>query len=171
MTVWTPVGNAPVFKITPKFELLDYWDSQTGTKTLAGKDIVSRKGELEIMLYEVNKDNLLMALLGTLDTAGTTMDLLSAPQITRQVKLEGTNDVGARVEIILPNVFLLCDKAVDFIGDKYAEIDLSAELLRVNGSFGTLTFLDTALHAQPLSASNPLNRFIGKGIVSTAPVA
>ena len=169
MTTWTSMGNTPGFKVTPKPETLKHYSSITGKKTLDGVDITSIEAQLEISCDEFVEDNLILALLGEQITSGE-IDLFAASSIYRQVKLVGTNDIGAQVQVIPPNVFFMCDKVLDLIGDKYGEIDLTGMPLRYSGSFGTLTFLDSALNGQPLSTPNPLNRFIGKGQVFTAPV-
>lgn len=165
---WVHVGNVPKFSVTPKMEKLQHFSSMAGTKLLDLTAFVSKQAEVEITLEEFAPDNVLMALLGTeiVNTASESLiDLLSAQSVERQVKLTGTNDFGSRMEIILPHVFFAVDKVVEFIGDQWGNFVLTGDVLRHNGSFGTLQFLAGAHGNAPLTPPNPVNYFIGKGNV------
>jgi hypothetical protein len=175
MTVWTLIGNCPKFAFTPKPEVKKHYSSMSGTKKLDKIAFVSVEAEVEVHCDEFVQDNLVMGLLGEVNSSNA-IEILGAPTVERQLKLDGTNNFGARVEVILPHVFFYSDKVLDLIGDDWGDINLTGEVLSDLRSdmsspfgFGTVTFL-SALNGQPLSPPNTLNYFIGKGLVYTAPL-
>ncbi len=176
MTVWTPIGNVSKFSCTPKLDVKEHSSSMGGTKELDKIAVTTKGAEFELTLDEWTLDNAKMALLGLAgsDTEGTFISILGASSVERQLKFEGTNDFGPRVEIILPHVFMLCKNALELIGEDWNTMVLSGNILRANpptGIFGTFRYLDTATGSAPLTAPNTLNYMIGKGLVSTAPLA
>ena len=135
-----------------------------GTKTLDLTAFITQEAELTMKLDEgISPDNLALALLGDPDTTGLTFELLGLSEVIRAVKLTGTNDFGNKVEVILHKVFFSCDKVIDFIGDDWNDVELTGDILKYNGSFGTIRFLGT-----PVSPPNVGNYFIGKGNVYTS---
>ncbi len=169
MTTWTHVGNVPVFQITPKPEKIKHYSSMTPVKRLDKLAFVSIEAELSMTLEEFVEDNLIMALLGVMNTAGD-IDAMLAPTMERQVKLDGTNAFGENVEIIVPHVFFSCDKVIDFIGDAWGKLDLTGDILLSNGVFFTVHAL-SSISGAPVTPPNPNNYFIGKGNVYTAPLS
>ncbi len=172
MAVWTHVGNCPKFGITPKPEKLKHFSSMAGIKLLDKTAFISLEAEVEMMLEEYNEDNLVMAFLGSTVSAGELL-IGAGTTIERQVKLDGTNTFGARVEIILPHVFFSADKVVEFIGDKWGEMNIVGDVLlttiNATPAFGTIAFL-TSPSTAPLTAPNTVNYFLGKGNVYTSPL-
>lgn len=169
---WTHVGNVPKFSLTPKLEKLKHYSSMEGTKLLDLTAFVSKEAEVEITLEEFVPDNLVLALLSSTltNTSGETLyNIFDLGKVERQVKLTGTNDFGAHLEVILPHVFFAVDKVVEFIGDTWGNFVLTGDVLRYAGSFGTIQFLDKGLGEAPQTAPNPLNYFIGKGNVYMQP--
>ncbi len=170
---WTHVGNVPKFSLTPKLEKLQHFSSMTGVKTLDKTAFVSKQAEVEITLEEFTPENLIIALLAeaTTNTSGDTLyDLFAIGSVERMVKLTGTNDFGAKMEVILPRVFFAVDKVVDFIGDTWGSFVLTGDVLLENGSFGTIQFLGSGAEP-PQTAPDPVNYFIGKGNVYMQAVA
>jgi hypothetical protein len=140
-SAYTEVGNSPKFEFTPKPEVKKHYSSQAGTKVLDDVVVVSKEAELSIDLEEITPDNLLVALMGALNSDGS-IELLGAPSVYRAVKLVGTNDVGVQYEVELLNVFFECNKAIGLIDDNWGQIPLTGMCLRlgnpVTGSFGTM---------------------------------
>lgn len=172
MVDWVHVGNVPKFSLTPKMEKLQHFSSMVGTKLLDLTAFTSKQAEVEITLEEWVPENIIVALMAEVihNTAGDTLyDLFAAGKVERQVKLTGTNDFGANIEVILPHVFFAVDKVVDFIGDEWGNFVLTGDVLRFGGTFGTLQFLDKGVAEAPQTAPNPINYFIGKGNVYFAP--
>jgi hypothetical protein len=166
---WVHVGNVPKFSLTPKLEKLQHFSSMAGVKLLDKTAFVSKQAEVEITLEEFTPENLIIALLSTTttNTSGDTLyDLFSLDKVERSVKLTGSNDFGAKLEVILPRVFFGVDKVVEFIGDTWGNFVLTGDVLREAGSFGTIQFLGTGGPGEaPQTSPNPINYFIGKGNV------
>ena len=175
MTTWTHIGNVGKWTLTPSPEVKEHYTSMGGSKELDKIAITAKKADFELSVDEWTLDNTVMALLGlqATDTTGTYVDIMGASQVERQLKFEGSNDFGPRVEIILPHVFLYCKNPLSLIGEDWEPIVLSGSILRNNpptGSFGSLRFLTGATGSAPLTSPNTLNYYIGKGNVYTAPL-
>lgn len=141
---FTLVGNVPKFEFTPKPELLKHYSSMAPTKTLDFMGVKSKEGEVSIEVEEFTPDNLIVALLGDLNSDGS-IDIMGADSIYRHVRLVGTNAIGARIQLDLFNVFFNADKAINLIDDNWGNVPLVGNALRlgdlVTGKFGTLKFL------------------------------
>lgn len=171
---WVDVGNVTGFDVTPNPEVKEHYSSRTGTRELDKIAIVSKKAEFTMGLEEVTLDNLTIATLG-LDTTAGDIEFMGATSVERQLKFDGTNNFGARVEIILPHVFLLCKDKISFIGADWTNLTITGSILRQNvgdqsSAFGTIAFLDGATGNAPLMSPNTLNYQIGQGIVYLAPI-
>ena len=135
------IGNVPKFEITPKPETKKHYSSMSGTKSLDYVANVSKEAEVTIECDEITPDNLIVALLGELNSDGS-IDILAAPKIERAVKLEGTNDFGAKVQVTIPHVFFDTNKAINLIGDDWGSLPLTGQVLRdPELGFGNLKFL------------------------------
>jgi hypothetical protein len=175
MTVWTAVGNVKSFQLTPGPVPKEHWSTQIGQRAIDKMAIIQKRAKFEMELDEVTLDNSIMALMGIQSTDGT-IDIMGAASVERQVKFDGTNDFGARVEVILPRVFMLCTNPIDLIAsnDDWMELKITGEILRDNlltGHFGSWGFLNTATGSAPLVAPDTLNYTISYGKVYTAPLA
>jgi hypothetical protein len=191
-TVWTPVGNVGKFVITPQPEIKKHYSSMTGTKSMDKIAIVSNEAQFQMDVDEWNLDNAAMALLGlqTTDTLGSYIQIGAAQAVERQLKFVGTNFYGGQVEVILPHVFMMCKDGISLIGDDWGTLTITGQILLYGGnnpstpsgtdightdfatqaSFGTWRYLHATTGAAPLTAPNTLNYYIGKGIISTAPL-
>jgi len=138
------MGNCPKFGTTPKPEIIKHYSSMAGTKVLDYVAIKSMEGEVSLDVEEFTPDNLVLALVGELNSSGQ-IELFAAPGIYRAVRLVGTNAVGAQVQVDLYNVFFASDKTIELIDDNWGSIPLVGQVLRLgspqSGAFGTLTFL------------------------------
>ncbi len=145
-SAFTPIGNVPKFEFTPKPEIIKHYSSMAPTKVLELIGVKSKEAELAISVDELTPDNMLIALLGELNSAGQ-IEILEAPSIYRAVRLIGTNDFGAQMQWDLFNVFFDASKAIGLIDDNWGELPLTGLCLRLGdistGSFGRVTFLGT----------------------------
>lgn len=122
------IGNCPKFEVTPKPEIKEHYSSMEGTKVLDKVAIVARNADVGITVEEFTGPNLLIGLGAVLQSDGSYF-LLAASSIERAVKLVGTNDFGAHVQLILPRVFFNISKAISFIGDDWMNFDLEGKAL------------------------------------------
>lgn len=141
------VGNCPKFEFTPKPEVKKHYSAMEGTKVLDRVATISVEAEVSITCEEFTPENLAVALGAVQQTDGS-WDLLENSDVERAVKLVGTNDFGAKCQLILPRVFFTVSKAVSFIGEDWMNFDLVGEVLKhpltaagTTKVFTNLTFL------------------------------
>jgi hypothetical protein len=136
------LGNVPEFEITPDITKLDHFSSMSGSKTKDRSIVTEKSAQVRIVLEEWNAENLALALLGTVDsdTAGNPIvNIFDENSIEGELLFTGTNEVGAQVDIHLLNVSFTPSSALNPISDEWGQIEITGEMLAVNGSFGTVT--------------------------------
>lgn len=147
------LGNCTKFDFEPAVDTLDHFSSMAGVKSKDFSVALQKTATLSLTLDEITLKNLQLALLGgtlaadpvtdTTDGHGLMgFDILTEALTNGVVELINSNDVGPQYQIILPSVNFKPDGAVSFIGDDdWAAVDLSGDVLAVNGSFGRLDLL------------------------------
>lgn len=140
------LGNASVFEVSPEIVQLAHFSSRTGVKTKDKTVTTEKGGKVNITLEEWSFENLRLALLGgnaELDSAGkNTFAIFGSDQIDGELKFVGTNDVGPRYQIDIPNVAFIPGKTVNPISEGWGVLELVGDLLADStGSFGTVTEL------------------------------
>lgn len=146
------LGNAPQFQLELGVDKLDHFSSMTGVKTKDQSIVLEKTCTLTMSIEEVTLKNLQLALLGdsvnsdtdTTDGGLQGFDIGVNSQINGVVELIGSNDVGPQYKVTLPSVNFTPSNAIDFIGDDWAIIELTGDVLAVNGSFGRLDQLGTS---------------------------
>lgn len=177
MPVWTDMGNIQKFAVTPNATIIKHKKTRgSGLKTIDLTAMTLMEMTFEASLDEWTQDNILLALQGQIgtDTAGTFIKIGIQP-VRRQLKFEGDNKYGARVQVILPNVQLNSKDAIEFMSDgdnDFAKLPLSGDVLFADaiGCFGTVHFLDGATGDAPVNTPDELNYYIGTGILYSAPL-
>lgn len=131
------LGNCPKLELTPKPEKLEHWSHRVGTRFLDDAIVVAKSAELMVTLDEWTYTNLQLALLGSL--SGSTNNILDLANLTGQLVFTGTNDVGPKKIMTLPNVILFPNAKIDLIGEQWGELELQGLVLGdpTTGSFGT----------------------------------
>ena len=151
---WTPsggseidVGNVPEFEFTPEIDKLDHFSSREGTRTKDRSIVIEKSASVRIVMEEWTPENLANALLGDVlaNTAGDEyIEIFSKSEVTGQLRFEGNNDVGPKIDIVLPSVSFIPGSTLGVISDEWGGIELTGDVLAVGGSFGTLTIRDVA---------------------------
>jgi hypothetical protein len=139
---WVDMGNAPEFEFTPKADTLDHFSSREGIKSLDKSVVLSRSAEVRLVLEEFTMENLALALLGTV--AGSQLDIFSTDAVEGALAFVGTNDVGKKFEMLLKSVTFLPSSTLKLIGEDWGQIELTGKCATKDGSFGSMTDLDTA---------------------------
>ncbi|KEC73147.1 hypothetical protein RLPCCGM1_c1263 [Rhizobium leguminosarum bv. phaseoli CCGM1] len=146
------LGNAPEIEITPTIEKLDHFSSRSGVKK-KDRTVVTEKGAtIRIVLDEVTAENLAMQLMGEVSTStdGTkSFRIMSVSEITGRIDFTGTNDVGNKVDIELPNVSFGPSGSFNPISDEWGQIEITGDILATEytdgtSDFGLITFTDAA---------------------------
>lgn len=157
---WTPsgggsrrhVGNCTQFSLEIGVEKLDHFSSMVGVKTKDFSVVLQKTGTVTLTLEELTLKNFQMALLGgavgadtdTTDGGLQGFEIGAESEINGTLELINSNDVGPQYHITLPSVNITPSGAVDFIGDDdWGNIELTGDVLAVNGSFGRFNLLDS----------------------------
>jgi len=133
------VGNVSKFEFTSNVTRLKHYSSRVGTR-FKDKDVVTQvDATLAMVMDEITAANLQYMLLSTnTGTSPVMMDILTQPNLEVAVRMIGTNDVGAKVQVDLPSVLLTPNGALGLINNAtWGEIPLTAE---VNGDATTGSF-------------------------------
>lgn len=141
---WTDVGNVPEFEFTPELENLEHFSSREGTRTKDKTVVVSKSATLRIVLEEWSQANLLLATLGSLDSAGN-IEIFAQNSVNKHVKFAGSNEVGRKFEVIFPSVDFIPSGSINFISDEWGQFELTGTVNATNGVFGTIE--DTTVSA------------------------
>lgn len=138
-TTFVDLGNCPELEWTPELETLEHFSSREGVRTRDKTVILEKKATIRFILEEWTEFNLELAFLGT--TTATVIDLFAQNAIAGVLKFEGTNEVGPKYELLLPNVSIIpSGSGIGFISDEWGQLELNAEVgVDETGSFGTLT--------------------------------
>lgn len=138
---WVDLGNAPEIEFTPELTKLEHFSSREGVRTKDKTVVIEKKATLRIVLEEWTRENLMLALLGSLTTdsdANDVISIFSENAISGQFKFVGTNEVGEKWEWILLSVELIPAGGVGLISDEWGQLELTGDVAAVDGEFGTV---------------------------------
>lgn len=134
------VGNVTEFELSPTIETLDHFDQQSGVRS-KDKSVVLEKGMTARMIMEEwTPSNLSMFLLGTPDDTNidnVTIDIFSQNSLKGHLRYVGENEIGPRWTFDLPAVEFKPEGSLNPISDEWAGIEVTGEILRQAGTFGT----------------------------------
>lgn len=134
-STYIDLGNAPKFEFESNVTKLDHFSSREGTKLKDLSVITDRSATLNITLDEFSVENMAIALGG--DTSGSDIVIGGVSEFKGAIRFVGTNDVGPRWQWDFPSVSLTPNGAIGLISDEWAQIELTGDVLAVDGSFGT----------------------------------
>lgn len=157
---WTPtggvsrsLGNCPEGEVTPNIEKLDHFSSMEGVRSKDRSVVVETGATVRLVLDEITPDNLAMLLFGSnalglveANSAGDKeFDILAVAEVTGQLIITGTNDIGNKFTMTLPSVSFEPTGSWSVISEEFNSIELSGEVLKSGGTFGTV--VETAVAA------------------------
>ena len=133
------LGEVDSFSVTPALEKLEKKGNRSGVKSTVRTVIVEKSATFSFVMSEFSVENLALGMLGTLDTAGTTIDIFANSEVRGALEYVGTNDIGPRFTVVLPNVSIVPQGEVGFITHEFGTLEVSGDVnLDENGSFGTV---------------------------------
>jgi hypothetical protein len=143
------IGNVSSLETTPEVTTLEHFSSREGVKK-KDKDVVTeKKMTVTMVMDEWTAENLSMALLGdvSVDVDGNkVIDIFSRNSFEGELKYEGTNEIGAQMDIDLFRVVFKPGKGLNPISDEWGNIEIEGEVLADNlGKFGTWTVREQAV--------------------------
>jgi len=143
------LGNAPSFIYEPTIEKLEHFSAREGVKTKDFTAVTTVSAKITMELDEITAQNLSFFALGDMDTTvpgAITIDGLSKTEFTGDIKVEGTNDIGQKVDF-LATVSFVPEGSFSFITseDDFSVLTISAEVQKdaTSGAFGKWTIHDT----------------------------
>jgi hypothetical protein len=144
---FTHLGNCIEAVITPAVETLEHFSSMEGVRTKDLEVVLEKAGTAKLTLEEFTAYNLGLMVLGTVDEAaagGPTIEIFSESEIIGELKIEGTNDVGPRVNAHLYRVSVKPTGDLGFIEDEWGNMEIEMEMMvsdvegPTKGKFGVL---------------------------------
>lgn len=144
-TAFRDLGNAPKMSYTPTVTQKKHFTQRTGINTNDFSAVTQVEAKIDLTLDEITEYALSLFFLGDVETntAGDTIIRgLSKTTFTGVLKVDGENDVGAKVDWI-GNVSFTPTGGFDFIeaADNFATINVQADVLQdENGDFGITTY-------------------------------
>jgi hypothetical protein len=143
-TTFRDVGNVPKFVYTPKIDKKEHFSSREGIKKKDFDAIVQVGATVKFTMEEVTPENLALFALSDVETnAGGDAVLrgLSKTEVKGTVKVEGTNDIGQKVDFIADVTFTPAGD-FEFVtdSDNFSTIEVEADVLvDANGDYGVWT--------------------------------
>jgi hypothetical protein len=140
------VGNVPEFELTPEVEELEHFSSMAGTRTRDRTVVLEKSMTLRMVMEEWTIENLAVGLLGAADTdtAGRDIvDIFEESRVSGEIKLIGSNEVGAKFLWHFPKVDFIPGSSISPITDEWGSIEVNGEVAKRdnNTPFGRLTLL------------------------------
>jgi Fe-S cluster assembly scaffold protein SufB len=169
--IWRAVGNVPEFEFTPSTDTLDHFTSQEGVKSKDKTIVLTKGGELRMVMEEATADNLSFIVLGSIDRSGPTpvIQIFGVNSIGTSVRFFATNEVGPKWDAEFLGVDFLPSGSYSPISDEWGQMEVTGQVRSVGGSFGTLKYRPST-PAAPLNAANPViaaNTTLNVGSVAT----
>jgi hypothetical protein len=100
-TVFNDMGNCPEVEFTPSTDTLDHFSSREGVKTKDKTVVLSKGGELRILMEELTDNNLALLLCGSVDRSTKGQYLRPQCDVCRRQVLgdeRGRTEVGCGVQ-------------------------------------------------------------------------
>lgn len=140
------LGNAPEIEFTPTVDTLEHFSSREGVRTKDREVTLEKSAELRIVLDEITAENLALMLLSssvyTASGAQKEFTIMPDSEIKGVVRVEGTNDIGTKIDALFPSVTFRPTAGLGLISDEWGQIEITGEVLAVDGNFGTMTILE-----------------------------
>ena len=134
---WVDLGNCSSFMLTPASKQLEHFSSRAGIKIRDMLIPYEFTAQLKFKLEEIIPLNLALAFMGTV--SGEVITGMSLATLLGQFKFAGANAVGWQYDWIFPSASLVPSAQLELIGDNWQELEVTANLLAVSGSFFTAT--------------------------------
>jgi hypothetical protein len=143
-STYVHLGNAPEIEWTTNLDVLDHFSSMAGVRLKDKKVVREKSATIRIVLEEMSKDNLGMALMGSVvdpvaPATYSTIDILSLSEIAGSLRIVGQGDIGPRIQWELPNVSATPSGSFNIISEEWGSFEITFDVLVDDtGSFGTV---------------------------------
>lgn len=130
------LGNCPEVELTPEFEILDHFSSQTGVKSIDKSVTVSQKLSLRIVMDEWTAHNVKLAMMA--NPTGSPINVYSQAEREGEIIITGTNTVGNTHTWTFPSVSFQPTSSINLISEEWATMEITGTVNSVAGVFGTM---------------------------------
>jgi hypothetical protein len=133
------IGDVSEVEFTPNIEKLDHFSSREGVKSKDRSVVLSKSGELRLVMSEMTARNLSILLMGNAVVAGNqaTIDIFSTNVRVAAVRFVGANEIGPKWTVNHPRVEFSPGSSINWISEEWLTLEAKGEVLSVDGSFGT----------------------------------
>lgn len=142
------LGNVSSLETAPNITTLEHFSSREGVKKKDMEVVTEKKMTVTLVMDEWTADNLAIMLLGDVSTdvdGNKVIDIFSRNTFDGELKYEGTNEIGPRMDILLFKVAFKPGKSLNPISDEWGNIEIEGEALANDlGKFGTWTVREQA---------------------------
>lgn len=145
------LGNISKISALVKPTTLDHYTQRNGKKLKDLSVVIQTDVTLAWTMDEMSAENMALYLMGPIGNSPphhVVINIAQYSQIIGEFIFTGKNDVGPRWTVTLPNVSIQPAKALDMIGDTWADMDMTGDVLvDEDGNFGTFAAImnDTAV--------------------------
>lgn len=157
-TTFRALGNVPEFEFTPNTDTLDHFSSMAGVKTKDKTVVLSKGGELRIVMEELTANNLAMLVLGSVDETDPErpiVNIFDVNAVSGEIRFYATNEIGPRWDGVFVGVDFLPSGSFQPISDEWGQLEVTGQIRAVSGAFGYWQFRPTE-DAVPVNIAEPV---------------
>jgi hypothetical protein len=157
-SVWYDVGNVTELEFTPSTDTLEHFSSREGVKSKDLTIVLSKGGELRMVMEEWTPRNLAMILVGDVDLSDPTqpvIEIFSRGSVSGELKFTGTNSQGPRYNFHFLKVDFLPSGSINPISAEFGTLEVTGQVAVSGGSFGTVTLKNLAGPSAPENIALP----------------
>jgi hypothetical protein len=157
-TTFKDMGNAPEFEFTPNTDTLDHFSSREGVKTKDKTVVLSKGGDLRILMEEATPENLGLLICGSVDysnPASPKVNIFDLNATGAEVRFYATNEVGPKWDGVFSGVDFLPSGSFQPISNEWGQLEITGQIRTVNDEFGYFQLRDPASVA-PFNIAEPV---------------
>jgi hypothetical protein len=157
-TEYKDMGNCPEFEFTPSTDSLDHFSSREGVKTKDKTAIITKGGELRILMEELTADNLALLLCGSVDRtdpAKPKVNIFDLNATGAEIRFWATNEIGPKWDGVFTGVDFLPSGSLQPITDEWGQLEITGQIRTVAGGFGYFQLRDPD-NVDPFNIANPV---------------
>jgi hypothetical protein len=170
-TIYHFIGNVTEFEFSPTLDVLDHFSSMAGVKSKDKTVVLTKGGELRMVMEELTARNLSLFLLSTVDYTDVdhpTIEIFSSNLLSGAVKYIGTNEIGPRWTYEFARVDFVPSGKFNPISDEWGNLEVTGQLAEADGTFGTATITNLNDDGVPINVALP---FYTNNDADTSPTA
>jgi len=170
-TIYHFLGNVTEFEFSPTLDTLDHFSSMAGVKSKDKTVVLTKGGELRMVMEELTARNLAMFLLSDVDLTDPdfpTMEIFGSNLLSGAVKFIGTNEIGPRWDYEFAKVDFVPSGKFNPISDEWGNLEVTGQLAEADGTFGQATMTNLNDDGLPINVALP---FYTNNDADTSPTA